>query len=674
MVTVERFVVQVGATTAAAASAAARTRRAQQILVASPAELTAILAPDMRGSMIAALDLATVGTRDVLDVVRAAAERAPDLALGLLCGWGETALIVAAERLPAEPSVAPPDGIQRVFNSLAHEVPLSGARLCDGNAKGGSPEGVHALLTQPVELLFLIGHSNGVDMSVGGTLLCRQPVARTDSNRTFPCFHGTDCARTRFGFHRGEPVLAVDRLQARRAVCLSCWGVAPDGALFEPSLTLGESLLAHVGVEALITTVRASLMEPPEARYLYYLCNSGLPFGAVAARANRWRIERGFPPDFVCFGDPETRMTDTLWEATLELDGSTCRVGVPDEGGAIDVRVHLPSGSSYARAVILDLSLARGAAVLAPEGTVYASIPAARSGAPAFLVIDKEYFADYTDVVRRLAREAPLWRLLAQGAGARIGAGDPRVVALSTTLADLDALIAGWPLSRVPPGAALRSVEIGGLIGELAARLRLLAEAGVDLYIELIRRLGSFNPSFMWRHAYDHEGLAESALACGGCGGIVDVQRLESKSGAAAREVAFCLACGPVLEGGGVGELQLRITEPPRAGSILRVQITARNSYPVSVPMYAAAGLALFLPEAEPPVAQGHLESVPPGEVKSIDLELRIPAGFRPGVHYLGCTQVIGGAVAFHRVPLVIQANASEPAPVAIGPLRRGQP
>ena len=326
------LILEMGPEAGFAAALLARRRGWSRQPVDTPDALEAALRSGLRGPVVLVLGPRSDATNLLLDLATWAAQSSPEAALGVLHGPSAGDLLAAADRwlaqsVPGEIGPQPAGG--------AEEGAFWGARMVgfEGNA-----EEARAFLSQPCELAFIVGHSNGLDIDAGPVTLCQRgegPAADSAELGVFPCFHGLPCGRCR----PGQPQARPGDLAARRLILVTCWGMLLSDVVFTAGRTLGKGLLQNPAIEALITTVRVACIDAVDLPHLYFLANAGLPFGLLANRANQRRLDRGLRADFLCFGDPLSHLAAAVVAQEADLGG-----GVTPE--APDIVVALPSDVS----------------------------------------------------------------------------------------------------------------------------------------------------------------------------------------------------------------------------------------------------------------------------------------------------------------------------------------
>jgi hypothetical protein len=671
----QRLIFAVGEGAAEAAQVVGALRQAAVVPLVTPEALCLRLTKGILGTAFVVVDFARLATRQFLAILQAAAVGSPELTLGFLYGRGPDQLVSAAVRLRSEPAVAPPAGVQRVFNSLTNQLKLGGARLENATRQGAATDAVAALLRQPAELVFLIGHGNGFHLSVGGALLCRQPSAtpRSDGFGGLPCFYGAPCARALIGSTKNESVIPIDHIPARRIVLLSCYGVMPTASAVDPLLLSGEGALGHSKAEAVVTTARASVIETADAAAFYYLANSGLPLGRVTGEVNSLRVRRGLSAEFACFGDPETRMTPTVVDVGMVTDGGTFSPVLPDERSdtPVDVRLRLPAGSDPAGRAVLDESpRGVGTVLLATGGLAYMTVGPRHRVPPRLSLVNAEEFSESAKSVESVARGSRFMSRCIQTAAMLLGTNrHPAIIGFAKEFEDLSKFLSTWPLTHLTAGVTLSKPRIAELYTQLDALLDSMAESLLDVYVELSRRLSSFNATALWEHFYDRTVFSESVATCRSCGNPADGNEWKEKLGRDSRRTAYCHACGPIADGNDVSDPGIHVTGGFQAGGALEAEIVTRNPYHLPLPLSACAVIQPFLPDRElPPHAVRLRDRLDATESRAVRFKVDIPSDHAGGIHHLGAVSVVGAEVTFHRIPVAIMPAGLTASPLQMTP------
>jgi hypothetical protein len=643
-------VIAVGAAAEAAAAHLCRLRSFAHASAARLDDLPPLLA-GRAGTVLVVLDAADVEPVDLMRLAHQAATGAPEASLGVVFGQGEAGLLEAARRFSPAPSVAPPSGRQVLFSSLGPGFSVRGARL---EQPQGEPASIHAGLLEPAEALYLLGHSNGAHMSLGGALLCRRstaPVGPGDLD-VYSCFHGDPCE---WAATTGEIETAADSLRGRRLIFPTCFGVATTDHPFARHATLGEGLLRYTPAEALLTAVSVVTIQRPDLAMLYYLANAGLPFGAVANRLNQHRLRYGKKAEFLCFGDPETRLSPGLVPAAAVVEGDRVAIFVRGDaagaaaaaGGLLDLVAALPA-SALPPSPVLIAEVGEGQEVTAAldlDGTLYATVPAGAPSPLRFRLISRPELADPGESARRILADLSFFDCYLPALAA---AGDPEVVsALADALLELEDLLNRWPLTMIVAGECIPARRLAETWEALVERLERLMEAALSLYAGVMTsdfRLqpGSWSSYYPWTLSETDEG------SCAYCGQPTRRIVVRAALGPATREFGYCLACGPVYDGDpGLGRF---LAAPDRcaAGSSLELSLEVTNPY--AVPLTAAA-VPVLKHFARGRSRDGELAAaeVAPGGSARLDLRVEVPADFRPGTHHLSAALMIGGKLNFYR-------------------------
>jgi len=637
-----RSVIAVGAAAQAAAAHLGSLRACAVEEIASLDELPPRLAGLGAGTLLVVLDSEGVGPLDLIRLAHAAATLAPEISLGVVFGHGEAGLLEAARRLPPRPSVAPPDGRQVLFNSMGPGFPVPGARL---ERPQGEPARIGAELVRPAEALYMIGHSNGAHMSLGGALLCRRSAvtAASDDLQLYSCFHGDPCE---WAATTGEIETAADSLRGRRLVFPTCFGVTVVDHPFARHASIGEGLLRYTPAEALLTVVSVVTVQRPDLAILYYLLNSGLPFGAAANRLNQYRLRAGKKAEFLCFGDAETRLSPGLRQARAGWEGDLLRIDFETSGEPADLVATLPPGELPPEPVLIaEREDPETAVCLDPGGTLYATVGAGASSPLRFRLVSRQELADPGETARRILADLAFFDCYLPVMAA---SGDPEVVSvLGDALLNLEDLLNRWPLARIAAGECVAAAEVEGERLGLVERLEGVAEAALNLYAGVMTsdfRLqpGSWGSYYPWTLSETDDGT------CGYCG--EPLRRIVSRAslGPGTREAGYCLACGPVYEGH--PELARFLESPDRCAVGESLEISLEVANPYGLPLTAAA-VPVLKHFARGRSRDGEIAAAeaPPGGSVRLDMKVEVPADFRPGTHHLSAALILGGRMTFYR-------------------------
>lgn len=605
------------------------------------------------GTAVLVVDPATTTSESLLRFAEMMAREWPNGGLGFLCGRGSDELLEAAKRLPAKPSLAPAGASQCVFLHPEFSKYVTGPLAVNADDLVTDALDPHDLITQPAEMLYLVGHSNGHDAGVAGVALCRRPAAPEpgDALNVFPCFHGAPC---RF---EGTPFrqLSVDRLRARRIANLSCWGVTLDDHPFSSRLSIGEGLLRHALVESMLALIRAATIYPEDLLAIYYLCNSGLTFGEAANRANQFRLARGLRADFFCFGDPETRLAPAIAEGTLAPGERERRLVTPSMlDDETDLRFRLAAPADITRPVALlthHENLKAGLLLgehlyLTLEGPLDPSVSVRiaaldevnDAALPLKPVLDD---LKHLDCVAAVLSDSEL--------------DDDQSSAVAgwvEEVARLRALMESWPPRRLMAGSV---ASVRKLRQWEQARFDQMESVGVNFtrVTAGFAAKGAVYPMTLADRWFLSRAETVDDAPCPYCGAFVDRLR-RTTAWESERSFCVCRACGPIFEGPFPPMASVEAASL-RRGVENELVIRVCNSLGFRVPAGGLISMRGF-GERKSLTRVFDTASVGPGDAAALKSRLRIPAFWSPGVYHVGASIFIGCRLIHLRRPIQIEA------------------
>lgn len=627
-------------------------RRDWETVRARDLDAAGVVLSDAESARAAVVVALTQDTRPggLLHLVDANARAPRPLSLGFVTGREPGELECLAARFPRQPSVGRADSV-RIFRAKETSSRSWGAALCEARDLVGSPQEYARLLTEPAEVLILSGHSNGLDMTVGDAVLCRQGTfqAGLDEPRVLPCFHDGVCTRT-----RGRAVrVNADQLMARRVISITCWGFSPAEHPFVGAATLGDALRLHAEVEALLTTLRAAALAPSELSLIYGALRSGEPFGLIALRVNRFRLWAGQPADLLCLGDPESRLEPAMSEGHLvDFKPGLFGVAVSGQCGG-DLTVMLPVAALPADPVVLvegQGSECLGGA-LEPGGRLWLSTPAARrDGVVRGAILDMALLREEECSLGRLREDVVfLDDYLPNLPSLDDDEERMRARAFEAALR-LRGLVVKWPLSGLGRGSVIARRGFDAVHELLLAREEALANALLDLYAAFCARRGGLHLA-NWLPLFRRAGVEPGEEPCAYCGHPVGETLYVARAGPQERRVGSCLACGIVYDGRPSVARWLRTGGGLRAGGTSRVTLSVRNG--TSLPSFAGlSAVAERFELGESCVARGECTRVEPGGEVVLGVDLTIPETAPVGTWYLSGAAVLGAHVQFLRCPV----------------------
>jgi len=633
--------------------------------VGDPSEWTAAVLSDLgaarevllsgiSGAAMVIADVSRLSVRELLATASDVAEHAPDLALGYVCGRDAVQLSGRAARVRAgDPGPRSTTPI-RLFNQLFQRHPLRGANLLDGREVATSAEEAIAMLRDPSELDFFIGHSNGIDMSVGGVVLCRHDGLREalpPDHRTMPCFHGGECTRRLGGAGMRTP---VDGIGARRVVNASCWGAVPDAAAFASEFSLAEGLLHGANLDVLLACLRVVSFETPELSLMYYLCNSGIPLGLVANRANQLRRLACQEAEWICFGDPRQVLpcaSEAISPLRTGSDG-VVEISIPEaRARARDLRVSLSGLRMPEQPVAIALSPdGVVSSALDPRGELHLTVAANWRGVLRLLVLDRRAMTAATRGAAQLL--AWLGFLDAYAHGPLQARQPERVAAVIRAAGEVRCMLLSWPLDELPVASVIGSDVLARLWAVLDRQLAKFCELAVELAIESMRVTGCMQFDW-WVWAYQMVSAKRIDGGCVYCGHDLHEWILRARLQDATRRMGLCDGCGCVYDGEPELVRWLQIEAGARAGHELVLRLLVSNPLPVTLPVVAAVVFDLHEKQLSVTSPAAH-RSVRPAERIELVLRLPIPDVVYSGTYYVGAAVAVGSRINFLQRPVPV--------------------
>lgn len=639
--------------------------------------------PGSSGIALVVADLNDATAESLLKISHVVADQAPDLALGFLFGRGADQLLGAASRLACETSATGP-ARQLFFDGLGLDI--EGANLVHASLICESNADVRALLAEPADVLYLVGHGNGVDLGVLKAAVCCRIDASAPAGelRVLPCFHGDSCRR---GSDVETPAAAIG---ARRVINLSCWGVTLANPHFAPEFTLADGLMRSGTVESLITTVRVADIGAADVSLLYYLINVGLPMGLVANRANRLRLRVGKGADFICFGDPASRLPASVSRVSAQFEAGHFTIYLDRDGKDAAIRdISLQSPVSVHSDPIWITSDNINMAVWDPTqtpATLYATVDTGTCGSTAeFRCVERSELPILEDLASQLLEDLAFLTIYA--AGARAASASPEFETEMVAAAyELSRALEAWPVAALPLWSCVRGATLAQLELTLETSLAALSEAVAAHYIHLVKTAGTLHPTPLWAAGFVPVCDERGTEPCVYCAAPVDIRVCRPRVGSARapfrlrplqehaesaaecdrppkragkRCLRYCQNCGLVFDGD--VDMATWIDCPPevRPGGRISCRVRVNNPYGTYVPARVVFTFEDFsrrrTTSAE--VFASRLE--PSGS--QLEAELAIPAAVFPGVHSAGAMIMVGTKVCFLRRLLKLSDDSGRP-------------
>ncbi len=616
-----------------------------------------MVASGVDGTVLIVSDAGKETPRSFVSVAKSAANASPNLCLGFLYGRGEEQLLSAARRMSDQPYIGEARK-QYLFVDSLDTWGFNAAHLTPVSEVAHDRETTGDLIEAPMDLAFLAGHANGIDMNLGEVVLCRHShtaPAELDQLDAFPCYHGGPCVRIIGGTRTKR---AIEDVGARCLVNLTCWGVSIAPTPYAPEYTLGEGLLHHGKVMSMVTTVRVAVFDSTDLALLYYLCNDGLPLGQVANRANRLRLLNGRGAELLCFGDPRARIEPRLEKAEATRQGETWELHIPpSQYGPMDIRADIPTGSMDDTIVLVDNTPSTRflGGMLDPSGVLYASVAeSANNDEVTFELARRSEVVERRNGARRVYQDLEFLDAYLPGL---MESSDNReaLMGIAETLAGVKEFLRSWPLYTMTKGSAvLRSVP-DAVWGTLTTGLTALVESLMDFFMEFLGTRPGLHYDD-WLGGYQYRRTIRDRIQCRYCGYHVDEWVHESRMSHATRRVGKCHACGIIYDGDPVIGRWLTTEDILERGCPTSVRVTGRNPYGFPVPVAAVTVLERWeLKESR--IAKAGPSIVDAGERCDAEVALEVPESFPHGVHHVSVAWMVGGRINFLRRDLRIRSG-----------------
>lgn len=621
-------------------------------------DVTSVLCESSR-SAIVVVDLAEVTADSLIRIAHAVAIHAPDLAFSLLYGRGDEQLLDAAKRLPSVPDRGDHLGSQLFFDALG-VLPL-GAQRADIQTIPASSIETRERLTHRGDILYLAGHSNGIDLGISSAVLCRHADATAAETefRVLPCYHGDTC-------RRGNDIDAsADRVRARLVINLTCWGVYLAASHFAPEFTIGDSLMRFAGVESMVTTLRIVYITPPDGACLYYLVNMGLPMGLVANRANRFRLSLGQEAEYICFGDPLSSIKKRVSEVPVQWAGNKCTIDMSNHSavaGSRDICFRRPSRGLPVNPLVVTSCGSIKSAFFDPNGTlevnedseapdqactVYATVDlTSKTNSVALGLVDRHELPILDSMPARLLHD--LGFLAIYAAGARGTTNRPDLEGkLGIMVEQLTRMLETWAVADLPPGSWIHWQALDYLHDTLVIWLLSLYDAVEAHYVEFVRTRTTHTMEF-WSKAFGR-GMAEAAsTACAYCGQSVDVRAHPLRVGSGrVRRVSYCCGCGMVCDGEPDMVQWIETKDEVTPGDEITAALRVRNPYGFELPTRAVVIFEDFSRRETTVSSMADLHLPQSGRI--METTVFVPPSVFPGMHSLGAMAIVGARINFLR-------------------------
>lgn len=609
-------------------------------------DVSTLLTPE-GGPIVICTTFADADVASLIDLAAFTATATPERPVGFVAGSSSDELLAVARRLT---QTRPSAGSRQVL-ALSEDLPidLRGARfdtLAFANAE--------ARLTAECDLLYLIGHGNAMHMTAGGTVLCQRAPAAADELGVYPCFHGDDC---HFGANRGEVQLSLDRLRARRIVSVGCYAAGFLDQPFAYQHSVAAALARNPILESMIATLRAATITPADVSLLYYLCNRGLPMGAIANRVNRFRLSLGLAAEFLCFGDPETSIGATIEPVQIEQHDDEWIINAPaTRGTARDLMAALPVQCLPRDPILLDSTagdLHNG--MLDPDGQLYVTIPADWKGAPIRLrAAARESMIDRGGAAAKLMNDLQFLELYVNLIEESNGTSEELSSTLQAKL-HLQELLRTWPLSDYPLHTLVRQRAVEELWRELRCRVDTLGDRFLHLYKALMSRDQRTHPT-PWESRFSTEESLPRSVECGYCGHPIDEFRMRARFGTHERWWGLCRPCCAYVYDGDphVGRW---LETPPLfvAGQPASIGFRITNPYGIALDAHVLAVIKHF-DRNKSAFSTATRITLQPKEQRLVETALvTIPTTYRSGMYHAAGVTMIGGQINFYRTHVAVR-------------------
>jgi hypothetical protein len=523
------------------------------------------------------------------------------------------------------------------------------------------------------DVLFLSGHANALDASIGDDLiLCARQGRRGAAADLLPCFSDGICFR--------QPAVGAQRdlLDPRRAggrvlVMSGCNLVSLGQAWFSASGTLVQQALDGPAI-AIIASSAASVVSLELDLLCLGLIAEGLPLGEVVASLNRVRRDlmrhsTGLPPDIgplVLMGNPLLRV------GGLQMEAVAGRVVEAPARGSIRIAVRPPQHDRETGVLLrLELPTAphRYVEVEDEEEVFWCRGMQHQAGGRSFLFlwlagvgVDSVHLrlssTDPWSAVRRTVElfwaELFFWTQFLDCYLEEIRAIGAEAEPLRSAAAELPGL------ARRLAGISARMHSPPGALTSRRAMFR-LASAGWREFapwsdtlllsaVEAIIRTGrvhSYGSSPFYRLA--EETVDGPGAVCLCAGGVMTGQVFRGPDGRSRRIEYQCALCGATTDEDGRG--LVRMVRCPAATSIdqgLSAECECAAPEDSHGPVHAILVLEPWV-SGRRTVSRIHRDVLAPGETTRFTLELELPADLSEGSYTISVVAVVNGALSILR-------------------------
>lgn len=598
-------------------------------------ELPHVLSGGSWTSAVVSADLARVTTQDLLNVSGRLAVAVPEVSVGFADsrGVGVDKLTASSTQRPAQEAPPPRAPVMLVdddFMSYAEDLDIEVISRATH-----SLQDLATVACAPAPVLYILGHSNGMDCRTSGILLCRRhEVQPTDQELdVYPCFHGSPC---QFSPNKYE-IVSPTAIQAQRLIGFICFGVPLAGGPFAARYTLGASILENPHIRSAILGIGPTPIEEEDFLAIHYMCEAGLAFGDIVARCNRERAQRGLGGHFVCLGDPDECVPPRAHDPGPQGTGSRDTRGKP---GPTDSAPQTESFQLPARFKDKGITFDGKQNYVRPTRvgeTLYATWTGPSK--------EKELsIATHESQTRRRAYAAllkdmrPLRRasLLLKGYRLKRSA----YTSLPECLDDIElALRTQKPLAKTRK----RLIEADfspPFIDQIADTLCHLAPSVLESF-EMLTDRGSARFMRLLPTLSECVEIRRQSRACPHCADTVDDFIYESAADEDRRAFGLCQSCGPIFEGDPELGIAIEVPETIRRTSPSQIRVGVANPYDFPVPICGVLVLQKFGTQELEVHHSLVLQASVHGQAQ-LCFDLPALETFSIGVHYLSIAYLAG--------------------------------
>lgn len=430
-------------------------------------------------------------------------------------------------------------------------------------------------------------------------------------------------------------------LSARRAIVLTCWGMRVGAFPYASTWTLGLRLQRMPELQAMITTLRATIVDQLDLALGYFLANRGWSFGAVCAALNRLRVSREQQAEYLCFGDSRSYLPGALPSVKAVERAEGFAVSLPAGDGRIDLAVELPRAPGPA-VCLFDGPGDLETAVYDNQQTVYLSLGATPEISTATLRLIG------APQLQRLADDFAAQALGLQGLQAVVRAYEPQEATKELVHQMSGAIRKVWAarLPNLVPGSVVPVQPCQDEADEIYCSLDSIGAQVATVFATASEKHGSMD--WMTKVATTfRSSYVPSDQRCPYCHGEVVRLALRSAAHGTTLWQHSCDNCGVILQG---HDEWLSLLGSPLFDDQLTVEIELRNPTEIALPAHVSALVRRF--EHAPGLGQSAVDRLgplclPAGGRATVRLSLSRPASMPRGVHCLGVLVLVGANSTF---------------------------